>query len=304
MQKYSLDQFLEMVKAERAVRMSPYELVYKSFEKSGFDKQDESFFSDNASFVVESLREACWANYLPEEELFTADMLKRLIDDEAISSSSPKEAIENFVDSYPTYIYQLCLSNTQSRRSRAGKEFEAIIELLLMGASIPMDSQGNIGKRIFVDKGLGKLVDVVSPGVVEYIIDKNYTCLISAKTTLRERWQEVPEEMNRTGAREMFLATLDESITGEVLSTLYEANIRIVTTRNNKDKNYAGERRVITFEQLIEICNINKRYWKADSYTETEKAAIEKNIISQLQKHKNHPFVISYYMNRKNWLEK
>ena len=41
--------------------------------------------------------------------------------------------------------------------------------------------------------------------------------LISAKTTLRERWQEIPEEMGRTGAREMFLVTLDDTISKEVI---------------------------------------------------------------------------------------
>ena len=46
--------------------------------------------------------------------------------------------------------------------------------------------------------------------------------------------QEVPEEMGRTGAREMFLATLDTSISSDVLNTLYEANIQVTTTKNIK----------------------------------------------------------------------
>ena len=59
--------------------------------------------------------------------------------------------------------------------------------------------------------------------------------MISAKTTLRERWQEVPEEMGRTGAREMFLATLDTTISSDVLNTLYEANIQVTTTKKIKE---------------------------------------------------------------------
>ncbi|MDC4182994.1 type II restriction endonuclease [Mycoplasma bradburyae] len=102
------------------------------------------------------------------------------------------------------HIYILTLSNTQSRRSRAGNEFEAIIELIFMGPEIPMDSQRNIGKNIFIEKELGKLVDIVSPGVIEYMINKRNTILISAKTTLRERWQEVPEEMMRTVLEKCF----------------------------------------------------------------------------------------------------
>lgn len=63
--------------------------------------------------------------------------------------------------------------------------------MVLIGAGIPLDSQGNIGKQEFLKKVLGKMVDVVSRGVIEYIINKRNAVLISAKTTLRERWQKV-----------------------------------------------------------------------------------------------------------------
>ena len=84
-------------------------------------------------------------------------------------------------EKFPEHIYALTLSNTRSRRSREGKEFESIIELILIGAGIPLDTQGNIGKQEFVNKSLRKLVDLVSPGVLEYIVDKRNTVLISAK---------------------------------------------------------------------------------------------------------------------------
>lgn len=299
MEKYTVDAFLDIVKSERTNRMSPYELVYKNFIKLGYDKKTPDFFAHNASLVVEELREACWNSFLPEEEQFTADMLKLLIEDNKISQLSPTQAIQKFLDSYPTHIYRLCLSNTQSRRSRAGKEFEAIIELLLMGANVPMDSQGNIGKRIFTTQGIGKLVDFVSPGVLEYKLNKTYTVLVSAKTTLRERWQEVPEEMGRTGAREMYLATLDDTISDEVLVALYEANIIVTTTKNNKMANYRTDRRVFSFEALLENCISNARHWPPEEYTEEEKAELLNSIEKQMNKHRNHPFVISYYLRRK-----
>ena len=300
MKKFSLEKFQELIKAERQRALAPYELVYKGFLSLGYDCEETKFFFENASTVIDNLRDFCWSNFIPEEELFSRNMLKQLIDDTVIEELSAREAIELFIDSYPEHIYQLCLSNTQSRRSRAGKEFEAIIELLLMGAGIPMDTQGNIGKKIFIDKSLGKLVDIVSPGVVEYEIDKNYTSLISAKTTLRERWQEVPEEMSRTGARDMFLATLDDSITPEVLNTLYEANIRIVTTRGNKLKNYAFERRVIDFEALLAICSINEQHWNQEAYSAEEKSTILANIDKQIEKHREHQFVLEYYKKRRD----
>ena len=195
-------------------------------------------------------------------------------------------------------IYDLSLSNTQSRRSRAGKEFEAIIELILIGADIPLDSQGNIGKKLFTDKGLGKLVDVVSPGVMEYLIDKNDTVLISAKTTLRERWQEVPEEVSRTGANSMYLITLDDSVSQNVLDELYEANVILTTIESVKEKSYKDNKRVMTFEQLIKKCKDVKEDWEAYLFSDEQKDEIITSLEKQQAKHTNHDFVLKYYAER------
>lgn len=274
---------------------TPYNLAYQCFDGLGFTNQDTEFFMENASSVIERMREACWNAFLPKEREFMSKMLSELITDDAIAGKSPREAIEWFVESFPKEIYDLSLSNTQSRRSRAGKEFEAIIELVLMGAGIPLDSQGNIGKKIFVEKGLGKLVDVVSPGVAEYLIDKSDVVLISAKTTLRERWQEVPEEMSRTGAKEMFLATLDTAISDEVLATLYESNIRVTTTKSIKNECYADNVRVLTFERLLKICSLSALPWSSFSYTDEQKEAKLDMIQTQIDKHQNHKFVLEHY---------
>ena len=119
-----------------------------------------------------------------------------------------------------------------------------------------LNGQGSVGKQTFSRNGLGKLVDFVSPGVVQYVRNKRNTTLISAKTTLRERWQEVPEEVTRTGTREMYLATLDEGITEETRTVLYEANVILATTRGNKERNYPSDQRIVTFEELINIAII------------------------------------------------
>ena len=304
MNKMSLDEYKDFVKEERLRWFqTPYDLVYDIFISLGYDKVKKQYFKDNASEIVEKLRENSWASFVPKEREFTSEMLLKLVDEENIKGMNGLDAIIWFTENFPDHIYALTLSNTQSRRSRAGKEFESIIELLLMGAGIPMDSQGNIGKQMFVNKGLGKLVDVVSPGVVEFIIDKNDTVLVSAKTTLRERWQEVPEEMGRTGAKEMFLATLDESISEEVLSTLYEANIRIVTTRRIKDKYYSQNKRVLDFEKLIEICSNNYAQWNEYTYDAAALDQMNRMIEVQIEKHCEHEFVLDYYRERMSRIE-
>lgn len=294
----SENEFKEMVKEARKDFITPYDLAYKAFTDLGYDLQTSEYFRTNASDIVEKMREQCWAEYVPYEKEFMTDMLRKLIDTQKVSSMDPVKAIESFVEEYPQHIYQLALSNTQSRRSRAGKEFEAIIELLLMGCDVPADSQGNIGKSAFKDQGLGKLVDFVSPGVVQYLINKRNTTLISAKTTLRERWQEVPEEVTRTGSREMYLATLDDNITVETLKVLYEANVTIVTTKRNQHANYFNDTRVISFEDLIDTATDSAKRWNTHLYTEDEKKAMANYIKSQRQKHHDHPFVKRYYDRR------
>ena len=293
------EQFREAVKKAREEKfLQPYELAYKVFRQLGFDEKSPDFFETSASKIVEEMRSACWKEFVSEEKKFTSDMLRELINEDKIKNLSPVDAVSSFVTDYPDHIYDLSLSNTQSRRSRAGKEFEAIIELILVGAAIPLDSQGNIGKKVFADKGLGKLVDVVSPGVMEYLIDKNDTVLISAKTTLRERWQEVPEEVSRTGANSMYLITLDDSVSQNVLDELYESNIILTTIESVKNKSYKDNKRVFTFEQLIKKCKHVKENWDVFIYSDTQRIEIIDSLEKQQARHHDHDFVFRYYLNR------
>lgn len=291
-----------LIKNERTDHFAtPFDLAYQSFIDLGYQNKTAEFFHTNASSFIETMREQCWKEYVPIEEEFTTRLLNKLIEYGNYETMSPVDAIKSFVSKYPQHIYALSLSNTQSRRSRAGKEFEAILELLLIGADIPADAQGSIGKQVFTQSGLGKLVDFVSPGVVEYIENKRNTTLISAKTTLRERWQEVPEEVTRTGSREMYLATLDDGITAETLRMLYEANIIIATTKSIRDTKYAGTR-VITFEELLEIASETAAKWNSFQYSDKDIDGMKKYLNRQIKKHTNHPYVLSYYQHRLNEL--
>lgn len=298
------EEYKEIVKdIRKGYFLSPFELAYESFVKLGYHQKEEDYFRENASDVMDSMRKACWKSFVPIEQQFTTEMLCKLIDDDQLTGKTPREAIAWFAGQYPNHIYDLSLSNTQSRRSRAGKEFEAIIELILIGAGIPLDSQGNIGKEYFTSRGLGKMVDVVSPGAVEYMADKNEVALISAKTTLRERWQEVPEEISRTGAKEMYLVTLDESVSNEVLDTLYDSNVRLTTTRGIKERCYPNNIRVLDMETLVKKCLNHAAMWEHYKYNDDQIKQKEELILAQKEKHSNHPFILNYYDQQLNTLE-
>lgn len=166
---------------------------------------------------------------------------------------------------------------------------------MLIGSELPYDEQGNIGKQIFTTKGLGKMVDEVVPGVIQCSINKRKCILISEKTTLRERWQEVSEEMSRTGAKEMILATLDETISPPVLQNLSEENIVITTTKSIKNKCYKNNEEVITFEDLLQSCAVKQPYWNAYDYSEEQRNEILDNFNQQYLNNINkHPYVAKY----------
>ena len=300
----SEEKFKKLVKTERTEHfITPFGLVYKTFIDLGYHQKDCSYFMEHASEYIVNMRKGCWNEFIPLEKDFTTRMLTYLIDADKVQNMNPVEAIKDFVLEYPNHIYDLSLSNTQSRRSRAGKEFEAIIELLLIGADIPSDSQGAIGKQYFQTHQIGKLVDFVTPSVAEYLANKRNTMLISAKTTLWERWQEVPEEVNRTGIREMYLATLDEAISGESLRIMYEANIIVVTTKTNKEANYPTNNMVITFEEMLMIGRETTDKWNNYNYSQQDKSLLLSHIVNQIEKFSNYDYVKEYYQKRLDQFE-
>ncbi|MDR1033722.1 MAG: restriction endonuclease [Bifidobacteriaceae bacterium] len=238
--------FKDEVKSYRTESLpTPKELVEWSFKSLGYHESDESYFATNASTIVTALREKSWKHYKRLEKEFSRVMIQSL-------HREKKQAVDEFIFDNIEELDWLFKSNTNSRRSRAGKEFELIIEKVLEGAEIPYDSQSSIGAGVFADAKLAKIVDVVIPNAIEYMDNKRGSVLISAKTTLRERWQEVGDEMSRTKASEMYLATVDEKISVNVIDKLTENNIYLVTTRDIKVKNYESEHRIITFEQMLQ----------------------------------------------------
>lgn len=299
MKKISREDFKTLIKKERASFFgTPFDLAYKAFVELGFSKKKPSYFRNNASDFVEKMRDYSWNEFIPAERAFTIDMLKKLIDYGKVSKLCAGDAIEQFVADYVDHIYDLSLSNTQSRRSRGGKDFESIIELLMIAANVPCESQAALGKSCFTERSLGKVVDLVSPGCVQYLANKRNTVLISAKTTLRERWQEVPEEVTRTGCREMYLATLDKNITRETLNILYDANVIIVTTQQFKQTCYSNDSRILSFEELIHVILETAQKWESFVYSDDDVELLKRDITAQIENHSEHPFVESYYQER------
>lgn len=274
-----------------------FEIVHATFLNLGLDEKDSDYFFEHASDVVETLREQNWQSILRLEKMFNVQIYNSLIRDD-VESLDPRAAVEEYIEKNVNNFYTVSLSNTQSRRSRAGGEFEAIISHLFMGADLPFDEQGLIGAGIFADSNLAKLVDHVVPGAVEYQINKRATIAISAKTTLRERWQQIGDEMQRTRMPEMYLATVDEKISANTLTQLRDNNIYPVTTQRIKRDFYSSNNLVLTFEELISIGKEKSQQWKIDDFSDKQISEKIEIINSSKERHQEKYYVLNY-LNRR-----
>lgn len=248
--------FQKLIRTQRSASIpGPRDLVDEALGNSPYYDKDSDYFLENATEILYGLRTECWSTYLKHEKDLNIKMGEALVDQDAsikeIENGNAGEIIGSFLEKYSNHLFELSKSNTQSRRSRAGKEFEAIVEAILLRSGIFFDNQGIIGSKLFETERLGKLVDCVVPGVIEYNLEKRKCSLISMKTSLRERWQEVPEEMKRTGAQEMFLLTLDPTVSKNTIDTLSSHNITMVVPDDIKVDNYEGFLSVYGLTQFL-----------------------------------------------------
>lgn len=173
-----------------------------------------------------------------------------------------------------------------------------------MGAGLPFDEQGLIGTGIFEEKNLAKLVDHVIPGAIEFQINKRNTIAISAKTSLRERWQQIGDEMQRTKMPLMYLATLDEGIGENTLLQLRANNIYPTTTKNIKDKYYPSDNLVLTFEELLIEAKLKNNLWGKSDFSK-EQIVEKKQFLEKIKaQYKGKEYVIDYINKRRIFLEK
>jgi EcoRII C terminal len=223
------------------------------------------FLNDEAGFNVEILRSLTDRLDTPklilERLLVRADLLSKTGDDLIATVSN---VCGEYAGEISPYIYQLSLSNTQSRRSRAGKTFEQIIYHLYRHFGFPFTSQETVGKTQFKDKGLGKIVDSLLPSINAFEQRRDKVVIGTMKTTLRERWQEVIEEIARTGLPNIHLLTVDDDISESKAVQMSKHNVVLVVLKTVKEQpKLAKLPNVVSFENYFtqEIPDI-LRFWK------------------------------------------
>ena len=84
------------------------------------------------------------------------------------------------------------------------------------------------------------------------------------KTSLRERWQEVVEEIHRTNIPEIFLLTMDDKISKSKADQMGQHNVTIVVPKSVAgNEKLANLKNIISFEEYFfeEIPSMLK-YWE------------------------------------------
>lgn len=276
-------EFDKLIKSHRKKHIrTSQEIVSKVFnETPSFLKEIEDGKVSNS---ILALRELVWNEYLEDEVHFNIVLMQDL----HIVLKTPKYILEVLVNKDVTglpksellaevrklcgeyagrvfpYIYKIALSNTNSRRSRAGKTFESIIYKVYEVLGYEFDSQSKVGRKTFTELGLGKKVDSILPNIECYERRRNKTIIGTMKTSLRERWQEVAEEIERTKIPEIHLLTVDENISQSKAQEMANHNIIIVTYDwvANSEK-IKSMKNIISFEEYLfeEIPSILK-FWE------------------------------------------
>ena len=163
------------------------------------------------------------------------------------------------------YLYALTVSTTNSRRARAGQEFELIVYKFLELNGISYEAQAQLGTEFYERAGTKKIVDCIVPGGNYYFKSKTETLIISCKTTLRERWAEVAEEMQRANLHKVYLCTLDDGLTLDQLKTINTHNIILITLSSIIDdlrQKYGSiPMSVKSFDDLIDDCREISGRW-------------------------------------------
>lgn len=161
-----------------------------------------------------------------------------------------QRVVRNFIP-----LYQVMLNASQQRRTRVGAGFESHIRRMLKAGRIPHEEQAVVSTR---------RPDFVLPNKALYAAKSADALVLAAKTTLRERWKQVPmEQRNCT----VFLATMDEKVTVSAVREMANLQIVLVVPEAFKARGavveYAKEGNVFTFKEFFtdEIAGRRKPRW-------------------------------------------
>lgn len=162
------------------------------------------------------------------------------------------DIVASVVKGYPE-LNATFLSASQTRKSRAGRSFEHHVARLLRDGQILFQEQAVTG---------GRRPDFVLPSVkVLKTSARTYddALIMSLKTTLRERWKQVPMEKFNCA---LFLATVDDRVSSDAIEDMRALGIHLLvpeSLKKSKETCYNNKSNVITFRDFFDEEILAKR---------------------------------------------
>ena len=181
------------------------------------------------------------------------DLVRLILGDDPKAVSAEK-TLRAIVLDFPK-IDALLLSAAQQRKSRAGYSFEHHIEAMLIDGKVPFDKQVVIKAK--------KRPDFILPSHALYADSgraNQEVLVLSAKTTLRERWKQVGQEINNC---DLYLATVDENIAANAIEDMASQGIQLVvpeSLKNSTTTEYKNQASVLSFKTFFES-DISVKRW-------------------------------------------
>lgn len=252
---------------------TPREYIDLSVANKKFSLED---LTSNVETLLIDERESVYELFLKDEAVMNGKVVSHLIQNRPIPKNIYNDMLEStllsgnlstltdlqikdktaemfgeYTGAIFPYLYALSLSSTNSRRARAGQTFEMLIEKTLDIFMYPYQNQSSLGTDFFKSNRIGKKVDLIIPGRKAYEQRRTSCGIISVKTSLRERWQEVVEELNRSNVRHIYLATLDDSITQNQIDIMREYNITLIVRKSEKITKFQNAGTVESFDTFF-----------------------------------------------------
>jgi len=189
--------------------------------------------------IMKISRDIEYSLYKRAERRYRAAEVIRII------TSGGTDIVSSVVRGFPD-LDATFLSASQHRKSRAGRSFEQHISRLLRDGRIAFEEQAVTG---------GRRPDFVLPSlVVMKAKDRAFeeAMVLSAKTTLRERWKQVTMEKFNCA---LFLATVDDRVSSAAIDDMNNQGIHLVvpeSLKKSKETCYNGKTNVITFREFFD----------------------------------------------------
>ena len=140
-------------------------------------------------------------------------------------------------------FYSEMLNAAQQRKARVGTGFETHIRALLQGGGIPFAEQKVVSSL---------RPDFVLPNVALYQASSPSALVLSAKTTLRERWKQVT--MEKRGCP-VFLATMDEKVSVSSVRQMKDHDVFLIVPESFKSSgtvvDFSKEPNVLSFSEFF-----------------------------------------------------